>query len=80
MPSLMQVFDHNKNVSISIDGVWFGRRDGDTPLLTIARSHYTSIYADAYEAEECIRLLLAHGADPTVRPPDGQTAAELVVS
>ena len=80
MPSLMQVFDHNKNVSISIDGVWFGRRDGDTPLLTIARSHYTSIYADAYKAEECIRLLLAHGADPTVRTPDGQTAADLVLS
>ena len=64
----------------SVDDVWHGRQDGDTPLHTVARAHRHRVAcgrAGATDAVECVQLLLAAGGSPHAVTPAGRTAAEL---
>ena len=71
-------YDDATKTSISIDGCWFGRRDGDTPLLILARSAFQSTcYATHADTLMCAKTLLAAGADAHMRSTEGLTAADI---
>ena len=75
-----EVYDHHRQVSISVDHVWYGRRDGDAPLHVVARCSMNSVVQISYEdALACSLYLLAAGANPLARTADGQTAADLLL-
>lgn len=74
-------YDHGRDVGPSIDRAWWGRRDGDQPLHTLARLQAHTPHAlELTDAEECVMLLLEAGADPCALTPEGQSVADVAVA
>ena len=79
-PYVPESYDIARDIGPSIDHAFWGRRDGDTPLHTVARAAVSGCCMNLADddSEQCIRLLLAAGADPFARTPRrGLTAAEV---